>query len=51
LDQGFGAWRTEGLVRHDFRQPPQKQATEIKRAAVRVRMAEQLGSPVILEFG
>jgi DEAD/DEAH box helicase domain-containing protein len=51
LDQGFGAWRTEGLVRHDFRQPPQKQAMEIKRADVRVRMAEQLGSPVILEFG
>jgi hypothetical protein len=51
LDQGFGAWRTDGVVRHDFRLTPQRQAAEIRRADVRVRMAEQLGSPVILEFG
>jgi DEAD/DEAH box helicase domain-containing protein len=50
LDQGFGAWRAEGIARHDFRQPPQKQALEIKCADARLRMGEKHGAPVILEF-
>ncbi len=50
LDQGFGAWRTEGPARHDFRLPPQKQAIEIKRADAHLRMGEKHGAPVIIEF-
>jgi hypothetical protein len=41
---------SKGWWRHDFRQPPQKQALEIKCADARLRMGEKHGAPVILEF-
>jgi ATP-dependent helicase YprA (DUF1998 family) len=50
LDQGFGAWRAEGLARHDFQLSPQKQATEIERAKMRVRISEKLGAPMVMEL-
>jgi hypothetical protein len=50
LDQGFGAWRAEGPARHDFHAPTQKQAAEIKRTDFRLRIGEQHGTRVILEF-
>lgn len=50
LDQGFGAWRADGDIRHDFRSTPQKQAEAIKSANALLRMGEKLGAPVIVEF-
>jgi DEAD/DEAH box helicase domain-containing protein len=50
LDQGFGAWRVEGVARHDFQLPPQKQAVEIERAQHCVRMSEKLGAPIVIEL-
>jgi hypothetical protein len=50
LDQGFGAWRADGSARHDFRLPADKQAEQIKKAAIRLRMSEKYGSPVIMRF-
>lgn len=50
LDQGFGAWRADGPVRHDFRDTPDRQAVKIKQADIQLRMNENNGAPVIMEF-
>jgi ATP-dependent helicase YprA (DUF1998 family) len=49
LDQGFGAWRAEGLARHDFSAPIEKQAKAIRESTYSVRMGETGGMPIVIE--
>jgi len=49
LDQGFGAWRADETVRHDFHAEPAGQARALRAAAFTVR-ADRAGElPMILE--
>lgn len=49
LDQGFGAWRTEGIARHDFSATPDEQAKAIKESTYSVLMGQRGGMPIVLE--
>lgn len=51
LDQGLGAWRTDGMSsQHDFRATPERQASDIRSANIRIRLGEVQGTPAILDF-
>jgi hypothetical protein len=49
LDQGFGAWRAEGFVRHDFAAAGAAQARRIGELQVSVAAAEPRGCPATVE--
>lgn len=49
LDQGFGAWRAEGFVRHDFAAAAATQARRIRELQVSVAAAEPRGCPATVE--
>lgn len=49
LDQGFGGWRTQGEVRHDFTAPAGAQARSITSLNPPLRVAEARGTPLTIE--
>ena len=51
LDQGFGAWRAEGEMRHDFKGDPPAQARALRAASFRVVVEANGEVPIILEDG
>ncbi len=50
LDQGFGAWRAEGVARHDFNATPDEQAKAIRESMYSVLMGQRSGMPIVLEM-
>ena len=51
LDQGFGAWRAEGELRHNFSNDPAAQARALRAASFRVVVEPKSQVPIILEDG
>jgi hypothetical protein len=49
LDQGFGGWRTDGFVRHDFGKDARAQARAIANLEVSIRTADPSGTPLTIE--
>ena len=49
LDQGFGGWRAEGIVRHDFAATASSQAARIGSLHASVAVAEPRGCPATVE--
>ena len=49
LDQGFGAWRADGELRHNFTSDPPVQARALRAAAFRVVVEPKSQVPIILE--
>jgi hypothetical protein len=49
LDQGFGAWRAEGVARHDFNATPDEQTKAIRESMYSVLMGQRNGMPIVLE--
>ena len=49
LDQGFGAWRGEGEMRHDFKNDPPAQARALRAASFRVLVDAKSEAPIILD--
>jgi hypothetical protein len=49
LDQGFGGWRAEGIVRHDFTAAAATQARRIMDLQASVAAAEPRGCPATVE--
>jgi len=50
IDQGFGAWRADGVPRHDFRTQPDVQASSLRQAGIRVSAGDAQSSPISMEF-
>lgn len=50
LDQGFGSWRTEGIVRHDFGRSATQQASAISAASVNARSETDEGAPMAVKM-
>ena len=49
LDQGFGAWRSGVMARHDFAAAPKAQAAAIVALSMSILPAEAQGSPATIE--
>jgi hypothetical protein len=49
LDQGFGAWRTQSDVRHNFTAAADAQARSITSLNPPLRAAEARGTPLTIE--
>lgn len=49
LDQGFGAWRAEGELRHNLSNDPAVQARALRAASFRVVVEAKSQVPMILE--
>lgn len=48
LDQGFGAWRTAGSLRHDFKASAAIQARQLSSSNLQVQVASDKGNPVTI---
>lgn len=51
LDQGFGAWRSESFVRHDFGKDARAQARTIASLNVGLRSLDPRGTPMTIDIG
>ena len=49
LDQGFGAWRADGVPRHDFAATPVRQARSLKALDVMVESEAGREIPIVVE--
>ena len=49
LDQGFGAWRADGSVRHDFQADPATQARALRSASFRVSADATSDTLIVIE--
>lgn len=50
LDQGFGSWRVEGSIRHDFGRTALQQASAIAAGAVTLRSDTDQGAPLAVKM-
>lgn len=50
LDQGFGAWRATGTVRHEFNSDADRQARELMRAKFEVRIHDDSDAPMTISW-
>jgi hypothetical protein len=50
LDQGFGAWRAQGPVRHDFDSTPMQQAKILANQASELASYTEVGAPIAFNW-
>jgi DEAD/DEAH box helicase domain-containing protein len=50
LDKGFGSWRVEGSIRHDFGRTALQQASAIAAGAVTLRSDTDQGAPLAVKM-